>query len=72
MKTFSAGPVVPVIASRVEFYGKLSFDPRPLLTKQSKALYEDPFKFRCDPSCDVPVARVLASAPPPKASGIFA
>ena len=61
MKTFSAGPVVPVVASRVKFFGKPTFDPRPLLSNRSKALYENPQNFRISPSGDFPVARVLAS-----------
>ena len=61
MKTFSAGPVVPLVASRIKCVGRPSFDPRPLLTSKSKALYEDPAKVRLQPTVDVPVARVLAS-----------
>ena len=45
MKTFSAGPVVPVVASRPKFFEKPSFDPRPLLTERSGVLYEDPAIF---------------------------
>ena len=61
MKTSSAGPVVPVIADRIAFFGKLTFDPRPLLTKRSRALYENPQNYLIQPTGDVPIARVLAS-----------
>ena len=61
MKTSSAGPVVPIVAERIAFLGKPTFDPRPLLTDRTRALYENPQNFRVAPSGDVPVARVLAS-----------
>ena len=61
MKTSSAGPVVPVVADRIAFFGKPTFDPRPLLTDRSRALYEHPQNFLIEPSGDIPVARVLAS-----------
>ena len=61
MKTSSAGPVVPVVADRIAFFGKPTFDPRPLLTDRSRALYENPQNFLTEPSGDVPIARVLAS-----------
>ena len=61
MATSSAGPVVPIVADRIAFFGKPSFDPRPLLTAQTRALYENPQNFRVTPTGDVPVARVLAS-----------
>ena len=61
MKTFYAGPVVPVVAPRLKFFEKPSFDPRPLLSERSRAVYEEPGKFRIVPSGYVPVARVLAS-----------
>ena len=61
MKTFAAGPVTPVVASRIEFFGKHTFDPAPLLTARTRAVYETPSPFRVQPTEPVPVARVLAS-----------
>ena len=61
MKTFSAGPVVPVVASRIGFYDEPAFDPRPLLSPLSREVFEHPSRFLRTPTEDVPVARVLAS-----------
>ena len=55
------GPVTPAIASRIDFFGEPTFDPRPLLSRKTKAVYENPSSFYIEPTGPVPVARVLAS-----------
>ena len=61
IKTCSAGPVVPIVSSRLKLFEKPSFDPRPLLTARSRALYERPGDFRIPATTALPVDRVLAS-----------